>query len=1535
MRWIDLSAYGMKLKVAALPNSKVLVIENVPEEAESAVKELGFKKRDSGYWINPTETEIVTRKYLRLLPKAKMGDFSKEDILLDLSQKTTGKNNETKAVSEAVKDIKDPVFLGTNRLNQRIYDDQGRRFLTDSNGRRVYESASSNQMAGMYLRALDANSLTMCADGYVNTLIRMPEKDWVPFDTYLENIGATDRKAFMEEVSKAGVRHLFKKDGAMMRDVFFDSLRLKTSFRNLNIEGVDYIDKVLVARRLAGLDKHLVGNSVYASGDGSDHLRKLLPKAVRTSHAPSQADIGVLLPDNMKEALKALDERKPDAMTILVVKVADSGEARSAVDKIASKGAIESASFINLPSSNRYIAVVCSVGSPSNDFEMGELNDEGEVWSWASQVASTRARKLDHVKTGLSTEDDLTFSDGLHNSHQVPYASASKVGRPKTMLPKELEEATRVSLDRLISNYGDVDDRVAVECGFPRGSVGDYLSPEQVDAVALQISAEERGRGFLLADNTGTGKGRALMAVAKRAILQGRKVLVLSEKPANLSDLMRDVKHIGALDVIKPAVVNRGVSLIDEEDGSAFETEDQEALYEAIENGAWPEGVSCIFSTYSQFNRAKENSKRSEWLHTAIDGDVLVVADEVHNAANFGSNTSTNILAAIEASGPPVMSSATYASDTKMIPFYESVFPEGISAKEIASMMRKGGEPFQEVVSSMLVSDGVMLRREKDLSSLKITQHLDVERLDENKKHMDALASVIGEMAVLSGDINDFVAQENARRGSSVKGLQMKRMNFGSPLYRITRIFLASLMADYTAERAIDALKRGEKPVILAENTIQAILEESYYHGDGAAPTFKDVLNRILTQLTKPRSSSEGDDDENIIGTSSLASSVQRVRGLIDELPDIPSSLIDTVKDKIKAAGYTVDEITGRTHCVIDGKIVPRGNRNNVKIKNDFNKGVYDAVVINSAGGTGIDLHASERFADQRPRVMIELQSPADVRKQIQAFGRITRYDDVAASRIELPSTGLPVEIRLAAMRNQKLRRLSANVTSNRDSIFLSRNIPDLINTVGDQVILKYAEMRPDLMKRLCLEFDTKKGSDASSATASEDKVDQERFANTFLSRLFLLTTEQQEKILSEVSAEYEMQIAEMEAKGENPLRPKELEGIVHIKGKRVFEGSDSQISSSGFDAPMHIMDVSIERVADPIRAEDVMRDVEKGIESHARAVQAVAEMSSDRGLYLKTLLSAEFRSVEHARNENDPKINHAIDNIDMIEASIAELVPGRQVEIDYDGEKKSAVITGVSVPISGMEHLPHMYRVSLAIPGETAIRVVGLSTLLKDFGVMDVASTNTSSPRFRVSPGLEGDNYDAVLDEFEAAKAKKIVNGKILTSNIFRAVRMASQHNLGNLVSFVDGEGNRHKGVLVKKSFDRKIENMATRVEGEAAILHALVDLRAELNSSPIESKKGLIISPVGQEMWQVRLPRPAKRRGELNWPSEYYRKTYEKASQIEKDHCCFRLTSEGELAEFIAEISETRFNAFYASSKFRGKLNQAQDYPANELGM
>ena len=70
------------------------------------------------------------------------------------------------------------------------------------------------------------------------------------------------------------------------------------------------------------------------------------------------------------------------------------------------------------------------------------------------------------------------------------------------------------------------------------------------------------------------------------------------------------------------------------------------------------------------------------------------------------------------------------------------------------------------------------------------------------------------------------------------------------------------------------------------------------------------------------------------------------------------------------------------------------------------------------------------------------------------------------------------------------------------------------------------------------------------------------------------------------------------------------------------------------------------------------------------------------------------------------------------------------------------------------------------------------------------------------------------ILDSFDKASKKRLQNASFLVGNVFRAVRYATQFRLGSLVSFVDHNGFRHRGVLINRQAEKKLNSIAVRVE-------------------------------------------------------------------------------------------------------------------------
>lgn len=1556
IEWLDLSGYGMKLFVAVLPTSRAMVIDGGDDHA-TALRTLGFDRKASGKWVRPLPSSgplrLSPREFTRIhFPQARMEMMDKDVVLVRFGDTRLPA---AAAVEKQSLPAAAELFLGINHRGQEVYEGKsGIRHVLQPNGQRLQEDRLPTPFPGTFLRAVDDTTRIICAEGYIEGLLKGGQGDHVDIGRFLSHLGpkGADRQAFISALSVAANRYVSKNQKDSLRDRFGRAVALRRHFHDKAIDLTEDFDTTIVLRRLMGIDRDLIGAVVHQTSPRTASLAALLPKkGMKDTSDAFEATICVDVSLDADSMLSVMAGRKIDSRTISCVPCSDTNQAVALVAAVAKIANVEAAAFVQDPSGNRLVVVANHSEHKTEPATISDITDDGAFWSWSAMVASSRTKAIEAFKSGLSSEADLNASVGIaDNQHQVPYASASKVGTPITLVPKELDRPTKLALDRIISNFGDVDAKVAYDCGLPLEQLGDFLAPEQVDAAALAIHAMDRERAFLLADNTGVGKGRVLIALALRAIQRGEKVVILTKNEGNLNDLARDLKALLNGRKVRLAVIN-DVTLVDAATGANVETLPRQEMLAAIATKSWPD-ADIVIGTHSQFNESAENSPRSGWLHAVVDSETLLIGDEIHEAASKTSNTGSNVRIATEQAGNLVVSSATHAADAAMMEFFKRLFP--LDTSNLGRLMSRGGLPFQEVVSTMLVSDGVMIRRELDMSQIKFSTIIDSERSERNKGLQNRLAEIIAEMAALSGDLDNVVEKKN-KDSNALAGLQMKRIGIGAPIYTMTRLFNLALMTDMIAESAISDIKSGVKPIIVVENTIQALMDEAAA-GDGKAPDFKAVLHRVLGQISKVSlvaadkavktrqiDALEGNDafeesDESLIA-------VGRIRQMIDQFPDLPASFIDEVKNRIRAAGMTIGEITGRSHEIDqNGVIVRRTDTNRVATRNSFNDGGLDAVIMNVAGLTFGDFHASRQFKDQRPRRMYEAQAARKVIDQSQAYGRPNRRDQVHPPEITLCYSGLPGEVRHAAMRNQKMRRLNANVQSSRDSAYLNRNIPDLINSVGDAVIARYGEMRPELLKRLCLTVPEKleKSEEQQSAAAAEvvedeGKVtirvkkaerteaqeDSDYSANEFLARLDLLSTDDQERILAEVTAEYEIHIAELESLGENPLRPREIEGIVHHRKQKTFEGSEEEGAISAFYGPLHLVDVAIERVAKPIRAEDLLGAIETGMEGFGRVRKAVDGVLRDREMYLQPYLPKKTRSVRDAIAQGYKRINEMSRQVDDIASFVEDVLPGRELQVvNADGNVEPAIVVSIAPPALGIAHLASSYRVALASPGSTDIFSYRMSTLL---GMSSVATRNDKGALvLSVSEGLEGAEYDEVLQRFEKAKAHTVTQAKILTTNIFSALRIANERGLGSLVSYYDEHGNRHRGVLVKRHMERELEKLSVRLDGVDAAYNVVVNMELEVNSSATGSKKSVVITPVGTNVWHLKLPSPPVRQGVVQWPKNpEYRALFERSNKVEAGRNNLRIEGDEGMRSVLETLSTCGFASYYVDSKHRHRFD------------
>lgn len=172
--------------------------------------------------------------------------------------------------------------------------------------------------------------------------------------------------------------------------------------------------------------------------------------------------------------------------------------------------------------------------------------------------------------------------------------------------------------------------------------------------------------------------------------------------------------------------------------------------------------------------------------------------------------------------------------------------------------------------------------------------------------------------------------------------------------------------------------------------------------GDAVDLSWKDMFLRYLDKTRTITVDKPGSKEKDSIYLSDDQLSPEALRAYNEakdaiekaDFSNLPVSPIDRVLNGLRERGIRADEITGRTDAIdySDGQQKYRKREatssNNVDVVNRFNCGELDALIINQSGSTGISLHASENFADQKKRNMIIVQPELNIDVFMQTLGR-------------------------------------------------------------------------------------------------------------------------------------------------------------------------------------------------------------------------------------------------------------------------------------------------------------------------------------------------------------------------------------------------------------------------------------------------------------------------------------------------------------------------------------------------------------------
>lgn len=841
-----------------------------------------------------------------------------------------------------------------------------------------------------------------------------------------------------------------------------------------------------------------------------------------------------------------------------------------------------------------------------------------------------------------------------------------------TQVPDSMAFETKTAIE-LIKNEvgGDIDNFVRHRLKYQsKAELCKVLSAEQIDAVAMAIyNIEAKGQGMIIGDQTGIGKGRVAAAVIRYGVLQGVKPVFLTEKSNLFSDIYRDLAAIGS-GHLKPFIVNSRESKTDikDDDGNIiYQAPSFPEQQEIIASRVVPSRYDFIAGTYSQFNSPEKKPEKPAFLMAVAEENIFIL-DEAHNSSG-SSNTGNFLQGVVSKTKGVVFLSATFAKRPDNMPIYAmktAIADCNMNRDELVEAITRGGVALQEVLSSQLVAEGQMLRRERSFEGIEVNYLTLDNKSEEHKAIADNITEILRDIIAFQSNHVDEQVEEldkiavaegkeiEIREGTSQAGVD--NLPYFSKVFQVINQMLFSLKAEAVAERAIHRLQEGKKPIIAFASTMGSFIESMendrgipVADGDTINADFSEVLKRGLDGILRY---TEKDVDGNSIfkkfELSELPVEAQaEYHRILDKIKaastGITISPIDVIIKKLKEAGYSVAEVTGRKLEVQlnlktgKGLILSRKRINTNDAFRQFNNNEVDVLMINQSGSTGASAHAiptAKVPKDKvRQRVMIVLQAELDINTEVQKRGRINRTGQILKPIYDYVTSAIPAEKRLMMMLQKKLKSLDANTTSNQKQSTKILDVPDFLNKYGDKIardyLLENKEINELLDDPLSLES-------SKSDNGSHDAVILEDAAHKVSGRVAVLSTKMQQNFYNEISERYNDYVDYLKQVGEYDLEVEAMDLEAETVSSKIIKMGKGGDSAFGDDSMLETIRANV--LKKPFTRVELKNLINESLQG-----QDGKEQQSD--------LSEEYRKfqeiqLEIEKQEIDEKYDELIKNI-------------------------------------------------------------------------------------------------------------------------------------------------------------------------------------------------------------------------------------------------------------------------------------------------
>ena len=355
------------------------------------------------------------------------------------------------------------------------------------------------------------------------------------------------------------------------------------------------------------------------------------------------------------------------------------------------------------------------------------------------------------------------------NIYQVEYKSKSKSPNiAKILLPSNMATAYYQALDSVEKAKGNIDEYVKNFYKFNNTeSLLQALAPHQIDGLALiayNIETKGLNGATIIADMTGTGKGRMAGTVIALAFKEGKIPIFFTAKPGLFTDFHRDLTDIG-MGNLRPLVIHATTGVYDSEGREvyppALRPAKNEKMQERIDYlmNNWAElskKYDYIIAPYSQIRNPGAAQRE---LIAMLAKDNVIVMDESHEASGSESQTNRYMTDIVTDAKQLTYLSATFAKRPEHLPIYirTSLGKANMNIYSLIGIIERGGVPLQELISNALASGGELIRREMDFSNVKYITYYDTENKDAHGEILDSALGAIDALVNYDHEVKEYI----------------------------------------------------------------------------------------------------------------------------------------------------------------------------------------------------------------------------------------------------------------------------------------------------------------------------------------------------------------------------------------------------------------------------------------------------------------------------------------------------------------------------------------------------------------------------------------------------------------------------------------------------------------------------------------------------------------------------------------------------------------------------------------------------------